>query len=178
MVKIALLRGINVGGNRIIPMAELRGLTETLGFKNVASYIQSGNLVFETSTASSDAERKLEQGIEKRFGFFVEVMVRDAKEWAKFLKPPFAQAAKARANLLHLGIAKKPFAPGTEKALQARAKNEHVKLVGQALWIDYVDGAGRSKLNPAVIDRAAGSTVTLRNWKTVQRLFEMCRRPS
>lgn len=173
MVKIALLRGINVGGNRKVPMADLKALAANLGFKDVENYIQSGNLVFDSKENATQSEALLEKAIEKKFGFFVDVIVRDAKQWNAFLKTPFSEAAKARPHLLHLGLTKSAFTAGAEAAIRERATHEKVKVVGQALWIDFADGVARSKLTPAFLDRVLGSTVTMRNWKTVQRLFEM-----
>ena len=78
---VALLRGINVGGNKKVPMAELRALGEKLGWRQVATYIQSGNVVFAGGGGAAAAERALEQAIEKRFGFPVPVVVRTAAQW-------------------------------------------------------------------------------------------------
>src|SRR5262245_22052760 len=110
---VALLRGINVGGKRIVPMAELRAIADRLGYDEVETYIQSGNLVFAAKVDPAAAERALENAIEKKMGFFVDVVVRTAAAWKKYAgKTAFPDAAEARPNLLHLALCKRKPAPG------------------------------------------------------------------
>src|SRR5262245_16850824 len=109
---IALLRGINVGGNRKVPMAELRQIASEAGLEEVETYIQSGNLTFATTQTPAAAEAALEKAIEEKFGFAVDVVVRTAAQWARYAAgSPFPDAAKERPNILHLGLSKKPPAP-------------------------------------------------------------------
>lgn len=176
MKMIALLRGINVGGNRLIPMKELCKLAERIGFTEVAHYIQSGNLVFEAAKVSAQsATDKLEKAIEKKFGFPVDVMVRTAPQWKKYASgSPFPDAEKDRPNILYLGISKDPCAKDAASKLKERAtQGEQIKLQGDALWVDFITGAGKSKLTPVLFEKAAGSPVTLRNWNTVLKINEM-----
>lgn len=172
---IALLRGINVGGNKKVPMAELRAISEKLGFKNIHTYIQSGNLVFETQGGGPEIAAKLETAIPKHFGFSVDVIVRSEKQWSRYLSTcPFEDAVQVRANLVLLGLAKGPLAKDLVSTLKAKAAaKERIQVIGDALWIDFGNGVGRSKLTPQVLDRAAGSSVTMRNWRTVTKLGEM-----
>jgi uncharacterized protein (DUF1697 family) len=172
---VALLRGVNVGGNKLVPMRELCGLATELGFEGVRSYVQSGNLVFRAPLAASEVEARLEAAIARRFGFAVEVVVRSAAEWAAYAaKSPFQDAADERPQLLHLALSKKTPAAGAVKALGPYAKaGERIELARGGLWIDFRSGAGRSKLTPAVLDRLVGSTVTARNFRTVQKLAEL-----
>ena len=172
---IALLRGINVGGRTSIPMAELRALCESLGWKEVQTYIQSGNIVFEAKGAAATLEAQLEEAVERRFGIATPVLVRSAKQWhALVAANPFPEAAEAEPNRLMLSLSKRPPAAGAAAAVQERALNgERVEESGGALWIHYPGGAGTSKLTPALLDRLAGSPVTARNWRTVVKLAEM-----
>jgi len=174
-VMLAFLRGINVGGNKMVPMAELRALAEGLGLGDVETFIQSGNLIFTTALAPAAVEAALERAIEKRFGFTVDVLVRTAEQWRRYAAgSPFADAAADRPNMLHLGLAKAAVRPGAGEALGKYVQTgERVHAADDCLWIDYRNGAGRSKLSPAVLDRAVGSTVTARNWRTVQKLSEL-----
>jgi uncharacterized protein (DUF1697 family) len=174
---IALLRGINVGGNKLVPMGELRKLAIGLRFGNVATYIQSGNLVFTTTLAAATAEAALEKAIAAHFGFCVDVVVRSGRAWLRYAaKSPFADAEEARPNLLLLGLAKRPLKPRAAEALRPfTTAGERIEAVRDALWIDYGASIGRSKLSPVVLDRAVGSTVTARNWRTVQKLAELVR---
>ncbi|HEX5054232.1 MAG TPA: DUF1697 domain-containing protein [Planctomycetota bacterium] len=174
---VALLRGINVGGNKKVPMAELRELAEGLGWQRVATYIQSGNVVFCAKGSVSVLEERLEQAIERHFGFAVPVIVVAGSQWAAFAaRSPFAAAETERPNLLHLGVAKAAPRADAAKALSPYCTNgERVVIRGGAIWIDFPEGVGRSKVTPAVLDRTIGSTVTLRNWKTVQQIAAMLR---
>lgn len=176
-VRIALLRGINVGGNRKVPMAELRGLAAQLGWQDVESYIQSGNLVFRSAGTAAAAEAALEEALQGRFGFSVDVVVRSAGEWRRFASgSPFPDAEQERPNLLHLALPKAPPQAGALERLRPYAKaGERIELRDEALWIDFVGGVAKSRLTPGVLERVVGSTVTARNWRTVQKLAEMAR---
>jgi uncharacterized protein (DUF1697 family) len=172
---IALLRGINVGGNRKIPMAELRELCGELGFEDVQSYIQSGNLVFTASGKADAVEARLEKAIEKRFGFAVDVIVRTAAQWPAYVKGnPLPEASEKEPQLVHLALSKSPPKKDAVAALRERATTgERIEAAGEAIWIHFAGGVARSKLSPTVFDRLVGSPVTARNWRTVQKLAEL-----
>lgn len=172
---VALLRGINVGGNKKVPMAELRALAEELGFTALATYIQSGNLVFTAGGAAAQHEAGLERALEQHFGFPVETLVRDAKTWGAILaaNPLVKIAEKDPAHLL-VGLAKETLRQEARAELRERVQGaERVEVAGDALWIHYAAGVARSKLTPALLDRYAGSTVTARNWRTMTELGRM-----
>lgn len=175
MTYIALLRGINVGGKNKVPMAELRSLCAELGWSEVRTYIQSGNVVFEADASSADLESQLEQGIEERLGLQVAVIVRSAEEWSAYQQGnPFPDESREEPKLVMLALSKAPPAEDTVAGLQERAAyGERVERVGDALWLHFPEGAGRSKLSPGVFDRNVGSPVTTRNWRTVLKLGEM-----
>lgn len=172
---IALLRGVNVGGNKKVPMAQLRVLAQRLGWSRVATWLQSGNLVFVGDGDPARDEAQLEQAIELHFGFAVPVLVRTATAWrAAAARCPFAAAAAARPKLVHLGCAKRQPAAGAAQALLPYCTDgERVAIRGEAIWIDYAHGVARSKLTPAVLDRVVGSTVTLRNMTTVAAIGDL-----
>lgn len=174
---VALLRGVNVGGAKKVPMAMLRELAAELGWKEAQTYAQSGNLVFRARGAPEDLEHALERAIAARLGLEVPVIVRSAADWAKYAKgSAFADAESERPKMLHLGLAKDRVSP---RCLDDLARHctagERVALDGDALWIDYGGGVARSKLTPAALDRAVGSVVTARNWNTVQALARILR---
>jgi uncharacterized protein (DUF1697 family) len=171
---VALLRAVNVGGRKL-PMAELRALCEGLGWSHVRTYIQSGNIVFDASGKGAALEAALEQAIEWSFRMEVPAIVRLAGEWAAIVSGnPFVEEAKATPNWVLLGLAKRPIAPGAAEAIAAKGvAGERVEAVGEALWFHYPEGVGTSKLTPSLIDRAAGSPVTARNWRTIVALGEM-----
>ncbi|ATE63216.1 DUF1697 domain-containing protein [Rhizorhabdus dicambivorans] len=169
---IVLLRAVNVGGRKL-PMAELRDLCRADGFDDVQTYIQSGNLVL-TAKSAADAEKRIEALIAKHFGFTSEAIARTARQWAAYAKgSPFADADE-RANRVHLGLAKEPLNRDVAQKLAERAAlGEIIEVRGDALWIDFREGVGESKLLPAFINKCAGSPVTMRNWRTVLKLDEM-----
>ena len=177
---VALLRGINVGaagkGRKSVPMAALRELCDELGWRDVATYIQSGNAVFSAAAgAAAKLEAQLEQAIRARFGFDVPVVVRTARELEKVAAAcPFVAEAEERPNLVHVGFAKgKVHKAMAEACAPYCTKGERVVVVGQAIWTDFPDGVGRSKLTPAVLDRAFGASVTMRNVKTLRAVLEL-----
>src|SRR4051812_2017690 len=117
----------------------------------------------------------LEKAIEKAFGLDVPVIVRSRAEWALYPgSNPFPDAARDEPSKLHLLLSKRPPAKDAAAAIQARARaGELVKQAGDGLWIHYPEGAGTSKLTPALIDRAIGSPATARNFNSVLKLLEM-----
>ncbi|MEA3050231.1 MAG: hypothetical protein QOG84_2067 [Sphingomonadales bacterium] len=174
---VALLRAVNVGG-RTLPMAALRALCEAeLGWDAVATYIQSGNVVFEAKGEADALEAALEKVIAAKFGFEAPAMIRTASEWHTLLAAnPFPKESAAEPNRVFLGLPKRPPAADAADRIAAKAAaGERVKAAGSALWFHYPEGAGASKLTPALIDRAAGCPVTARNWRTATKLAEMLR---
>lgn len=171
---VALLRAVNVGGCKL-PMTELREVCAQLGWEKVETYIQSGNVVFEAAGEPAALEAALEHAVTKRFGFKRPVIVRSAEQWADYAKgSPFPEAERDEPNRLMLGLSKSPPKADAPAVLEAKAAaGERVKLEGDALWVHYPGGAGTTKLTPALFDKAAGSPVTQRNWRTVLKLQEM-----
>ena len=172
--RVALLRAVNVGGRKL-PMAELRKLCEELGWQEVRTYIQSGNIVFEAGGSDKSAESALERAIADRFGLDVPVVVRNAAHWARLAASnPFPKTARAAPNRLQLVVSKRAPKRTAAAALDARADaGEQVAAAGGALWLHYPEGIARSKLTPSVIDKAIGSPATARNYRTVIKLGEM-----
>jgi uncharacterized protein (DUF1697 family) len=154
-------------------MSTLRAALGEAGLEDVRSYIQSGNLVFEAGAKKTDQVSVLiEKMINDEFGFQVDVIVRTATQWKKYSAgSPFLSAARERPNLLLLGLSKGPFRKAILAELEERAtQGEKIKIVGDAIWVDFAKSVGKSKLTPAAFDKAAGSPVTMRNWNTVVKL--------
>jgi uncharacterized protein (DUF1697 family) len=168
---IALVRAVNVGGRKLI-MADLREAALKAGFADFRTYIQSGNLVFTRDGSEAEAEAAIEALILDAFGLKAIAMVRSARHFSEIAAAnPFPDAEPTK---LHLCLTKHAPNPDTPQTLAARAvADERIALAGGAVWIDFAGGVGSSKLVPAVLDKAAGSTVTARNWNTVQKLIEM-----
>jgi uncharacterized protein (DUF1697 family) len=173
---IALMRGINVGSTRKLPMIELRALCDGLGWERPETYIQSGNLIVGAPGNEAKVRVALEKAIAERFGMKVDVIVRAASDWQGFADTnPFAGDTKALPKLVHLCLSRDPLKDGATEALRERAvAGERIEAVGGALWIDFAEsGVARSKLTPAYIDKCAGSPVTARNWNSVLKIGEM-----
>ncbi len=170
---VVLLRGINVGASRKLSMAELRAAAQRAGFDDIETYIQSGNLVL-TAESAAVAEESIESLIAENFAMKVEAIARTARQWIAYAGvAPFADADE-RGNLIHLGLSKhRPAADAAEKLRAKAAHGEEIVIAGDAIWVDFKQGVGNSKLTPAMFDRAVGSTVTMRNWRTVRKLAEM-----
>ena len=171
---VALLRAVNVGGRKL-PMAELRALCGDLGWADVVTYVQSGNIVFSSADKPVRLETMLEEALTRRFGFEAPAIVRTARQWSSHAAAnPFPEEARDSPNRLLLYLSKRSPKDDAEAVIQARAADgERVKRSGDALWIHYPSGSGRSKLTPSLIDKAIGSPATSRNHRTVMKLEEL-----
>lgn len=172
---IALLRGINVGGHKLVSMAELRTLCSGLGFADVQTYIQSGNVIFSAQGTAASLETTLEKAIAQQFGFPVDTLVRAAQEWPAYIKGnPFVDACAKEPQLVLMALAKRTPCKEAVAALRERAKDgERIEAAGPAIWFHHPSGSARSKLTPSLIDRLVGSPVTTRNYRTVLKLGEL-----
>ncbi len=172
---IALLRGINVGGHNKIPMAELRTLCHDIGWQDVATYIQSGNILFGAEGTMSTLEKRLAEAIVGHFGHRIHIIVRPAAAWPLYVRiNPFPDASKAEPNRVMLALSRNKLAPEPADQLNKYAAlGESVAQRTDSLWIHYASGVARSKITPALLDRLAGSPVTTRNWRTVLKINDL-----
>ena len=170
---VGLLRGVNVGG-RTLPMAELRELVVSLGFQDVRTYIQSGNVLF--SGKKRPAPAVLETAIERRFGLEVDVMLRSPAELEQALeRNPFPHADRSK---LHVGFMATKPTPTTVAALDGEPfLPEEFAVVGTELYLHLPGGMARTKLPDYVLRRIKVPT-TIRNWNTVTKLAELARKIS
>lgn len=170
---VALLRGVNLGGNRMVAMADLRELCARLGFRDARTLLQSGNLVFSTAGRQPAAlEKLLETETAKRLRVQTAYFVRTPGEWDDVIaRNPLAKEAAADPGRLVVMCLKDAPIRGAEKALRAAIKGPEVAHVdGRAAYIYFPDGQGRSKLTTALIDRSLGTIGTARNWNTVKKI--------
>lgn len=171
---IALLRGINVGGHNRVPMAELRSLFETLGHQRASTYVQSGNVVFESDLDEPAIVRGIEGALHEQFGFEATVIVRSRDELAAVAeRHPFAGDEADEAKLHVLFLADAPAADAVAKLDRSRYAPDEFVLDGRELYVHYPNGQGRSKLTLDRVERAFGTAATGRNCRTVARLLEM-----
>ena len=176
-VYVSLLRGINVGGHRKIPMAELRRTYEALGFSPVKSYIQSGNVVFGGGAASAaSVARRIHEAIETTFGFAVPVILRTADEMEAVVRGNPFQTGGADPTKLHVTfLAAAPSDQAASEFAAYRVGPDELRLIGREAYLHCPEGLARTKLTPAFLERALGSVSTTRNWRTVNTVLEMAR---
>jgi len=172
---IALLRAINVGGTGKVAIADLRKLVEDEGFTQVKSYIASGNLVFEGTGKPAEVEAQLEKAAEKALGLKADWIVRAPAEWKALIKAsPYPTFAKETPSKYLVTVFKtKPDPERLDEVEAIATLGEQMKLVGDALYICFPEGAGKSKLAGASIEKRLGARGTARNWNTVLKLAEM-----
>ena len=172
MIYICLLRGINVGGNKRIKMADLRQLLGNLSLKNVQTILQSGNVVFESDETNQDKLIKdIEASIEDAYGFEVKVMLRTAEEWQAIIdKKPNYDFEVAGNRLLVVCLDTVPKPENIKELVDSHRGDEIIYVFEQELFIYYGDGMGKSKLSNTVLERKLSVTTTARNWNTVIKL--------
>ena len=172
---VALLRGVNVGGNKGVPMSELKAVASSLGLGDPRTLLQSGNLVFSAEgPKAAELERLLEASIAEKIGVKTEVCVRGARTWARLVEAnPFPEAAKADPAHLLLTAFKTPPSADAPEALAAAFRGpEQVRVAEGHAYIVFPEGVGRSKLTPALLGKHLGQG-TARNWNTVLKLQDM-----
>ena len=172
-IQIALVRGINVGGHRTVAMSQLREMVAGLGFADVRSILQSGNLIFRSDVRTSDSlEAMLEAEAKRRLKLEADFIVRSAKEWKKVVaRNPFRKEAERDPGHLVVMFLKGAADSSDVKAVQAAITGpESVRADGMQVYIVYPEGIGRSRLTNAVIEKKLGRRGTARNWNTVVKL--------
>ena len=171
--KIAILRGINVGGHRIIRMQDLKNLFVNSGFQNVRTYIQSGNVLFDTKLVSdSEISAKIEKAIFKNFGFEVPVFVRSVKELEQcILENPFKNND---INKLYITfLQEEPIKENIRKTESFQFDPDKFVVSGKQVFI-YCEGKfHQTKLNNNFFEKSLEARATTRNWKTILKLVEL-----
>lgn len=174
---IAILRGINVGSGRKVPMTNLKKVCESLGLQQVQTYIQSGNVVFELARpeATLMLEMRLQQAFSETFGFDIPVIVRTDEEWAESItQNPFLKEENLDIERLHLTCLKElPSAELLEKIKAFQYLPDRYEIIGRDVFIFCAAGYGTSKLVNSFFESKLKVPATTRNWKTVLKLHEM-----
>ena len=173
---VALLRGINVGGNCPLPMKELVAILDALGATNVRTYMQSGNAVFSLGKMNSaQFSRQLSTEVSRRHGFEpkVQILPVEALEQAS-TENPFPEAATDPVSL-HLGfLASAPGNPDLNALSRLKKESERFHLTERVFYLHAPEGVGRSKL-AANAEKLLGVSMTDRNWRTVVNVMELAR---
>jgi len=169
---VSLLRGINVGGHNLISMARLRALYMTLGCVDVATYLQSGNVVFRRDRDPAGVARSVEHAINHELGLDVRVLTRTHAELAAIVAAdPFPGADPSRRVVMFLS-----GPPGHEIAKElghVTLGPDAAVLLGEELHLHCPDGFGTSRLPGLLSEKRLGVFATARNWRTTTRLLEM-----
>ena len=171
---IAVLRGINVSGHRLIKMEALRSMLGSLGLKDVQTYIQSGNLVFKTRTLK-DLEKKMSEKILEDFGYDVPSLVWSMADWQAMVKAnPYPRDTDADLLKCHVTLLwGKPESGSLEKKIP-ESGTDNFRLVDRAIYLYAPGGYGKTKYSNTFFEKRTGCLATTRNWKTILTLLEMC----
>jgi uncharacterized protein (DUF1697 family) len=169
---IALLKGINVGGHKKVPMAELRELLANSGLNNIKTYIQSGNVIFQSSEKGGPLEEKIQKTIKNHFGFEVSVLIR-TREHLKciFDSCPFSEEKKKASYFMMLHDI-----PETELVKVASEKiyeGEDYKIIKDCIYYFSAKGFGQAKFNVNFFERKLKTFATARNYNTMVKLISM-----
>jgi uncharacterized protein (DUF1697 family) len=175
-VYVSLLRGINVGPHKRIRMEKLRSSCETLGLKQVKTFIQSGNLIFEAEKASPAAlSKKIEAQILRDFGFSVDVTSRTRAEMDKLIRSnPLLKEKNIDPSKLHVAfVSEIPAAAALTKLESLTLSPDRVRCLGKEIYFYFPNGVSGSSLWRHPLDRVLAVPITMRNWNTVNKLHEM-----
>jgi uncharacterized protein (DUF1697 family) len=177
-VYVSFFRGINVGGNHLVKMAELKALHEALGLTGVQPYIQSGNVVFASDEADAQSLReRIEEGFAHRFGFRSQVYLRTTADIQEIIeRSPFhRQPGKEPKWVVITFLPTRSDPADWEAAIRTYPGPEEVVLLGDELHLYYPNSIGTSKLAATALGKQLKSVGTARNWNTVLKLHELMR---
>jgi uncharacterized protein (DUF1697 family) len=172
-----MLRGINVSGHNPIKMPELKILCENLGYKEVQTYIQSGNIIFKTTDnqTAKDVSSKVECAILKQFGFHVPVITRTPDELQEIINGnPLRNADGTVADKIYITfLENEPLPEDTGKINPVGYLPDRFVIKGKEIYIDCAGGYGTTKLSNTFFENKLKVRATTRNWKTVNALLEL-----
>jgi uncharacterized protein (DUF1697 family) len=176
MKHLALLRGINVSGHNMIKMEALKTTLEAIGFTNVVTYIQSGNVFVETEEESGfGVGFKIKQEIFKTFGHEVPVIVIGENDLELcFKNNPFLKQKDVDTKKLYVAFISKELSSSAINELKiSQFKPDEAVIDGNRIFIKYDIGAGKTRLDQKYIEKKLNVIATIRNWNTVTKLLEM-----
>jgi len=174
---ISILRGINVSGQKKILMADLKVLYENLNFKDVATYIQSGNIIFKSTEKLSEGElaKKIEKAIFKKYNFEVPVVIRTEKEMEKIISSnPFLKEENIDTKKLYVTfLSEIPDKKKLESIENTAFLPDKFIVSGKEIYLHIPGSYGETKLSNKFFETKLKVKATTRNWNTVNKLFEM-----
>lgn len=169
---VGLLRGINVGGRNKLKMAELKACLADAGLDDVATYIQSGNLVFRSSSPAGKLGQLIADAIERQWGYFVPTLVLKADQLAEAVaEMPYEDS---NPQWLHVTfLHQKPKAKEVKVIEGLDFGDDRFEIDGRIVYLDCPNGYSRTKLNNSFFEKKLNVNATTRNWKTVTKLLAM-----
>ncbi len=173
---VALLRSINVGGRNKIAMADLRDLVASLGYGDVTTYLQSGNVTFTGSGSSARVASRIEQAIEASLGLTVPVIARSSSEWRRVVEGnPYADRGFDPKTVHVTFLGRRPDKKKVAELcdLAGQFGDDELEVAGAEVYLHCPGGYGETKLHNAYLERRLETTATTRNWRTVGALTEM-----
>jgi len=175
---ISILRGINVSGHKLIKMDVLRKIYQDLGFQNVTTYVQSGNVVFtENNYEPGKLEQKISKQIEKDFGFEVPVIVLTIDNLKQIIdnNPFLKDPDKDPAHLHVTFLSSKPLLYNKETIESKKLNDEEISFSNNAIYLYCPNGYGSTKLTTGFLENKLKVGATTRNWKTTNELFKIAK---
>jgi uncharacterized protein (DUF1697 family) len=171
---VALLRGINLGAHKKVSMSDLRALFTDLGAEDVATYVQSGNVVFRSGDSAGELTQALEKRIRRDLCHDVNVLLRTQRQLAELVAGnPFADRTSELTKLHVTFLADKPDPARVRKLDPRLAEPDEFRVIGQEVYLHTPNGYGRSKLSNAYFEKQLDVSATTRNWRTVTKLAEL-----
>ena len=174
---ITLLRGINVSGQKKVKMNDLKSLYEGLGLQGVVTYIQSGNVIFNSQNKdSAELKASIEKAIQKKYEFNAQVVIRTTTEISSVIKNcPFGSVdlEKEGTKVLVTFLSSKPSKSRIEEVLKFVVEPEILVSKGTEIYLYCPNGYGKSKLSNTFLEKKLGVGATTRNWKSVNALCEL-----
>ncbi len=175
---ISILRGINVSGQKLIKMDALRKSYENMGFHNVTTYLQSGNVIFEGNDFEiNDLEQKISRQIEKDFGFEVPVIVLTIEILKQVIENnPFLNDPNKDQSFFHVTfLASKPEQYDHKTIEDKKQNGEEISISNTAVYLYCPNGYGRTKLTNNFLETKLKVLATTRNWKTTNELYKIAK---
>jgi uncharacterized protein (DUF1697 family) len=172
---IALLRGINVSGHKLIKMTELKAMFESLGFAQVQTYIQSGNVLFDSNEDPAVLRQRLESEIQTVFGFQVPVVVRTVEQMEQTVTncPFTANALQPEESLYVSLLAEEPSHQGIDRLLACNSEIDEFRIHGSDVYILLRQSIRKSLFTNNFLERKLGVPATTRNWQTMNKLVAL-----
>jgi uncharacterized protein (DUF1697 family) len=167
-----MLRGVNVTGYKRVKMDELARLYTSLGYRNVRTYVQSGNVVFDANDDLSASTGKIEKKLKQQFGFDIPVLIRTKNDFHRLIENnPFANKddSKLHVTFLYTKTADLP----TDRINRAVGRGEAFSVAGREIYLYCPNGYGRTKLSNTFFEKTLKVIATTRNWRTVNALHSM-----